>query len=241
MEINEMNLYQKLLAITAGLNTVAKNLNVETGKGKSYKAVSERDVLDAVKPLEEKYHVYSYPYNRTIIDKDTLVTTTQYGERTQFFMRMETVYRFVNADKPEEFIDIQGFGDGIDSGDKAPGKAMTYSDKYALLKAYKISTGDDPDQEASKEYKVDSGKILADLLGYDNKLAAVGVDRHADAVVRFVAAKVKKPELTTLDPTVLVDTDVKLAKAVMKTYDAIIKAKEDEKAQRGLYDKTETF
>ena len=27
---------------------------------------------------------------------------------------------------------------------------MTYSDKYALLKAYKIQTGDDPDQNASE-------------------------------------------------------------------------------------------
>ena len=26
---------------------------------------------------------------------------------------------------------------------------MTYADKYALMKAYKISTGDDPDQNAS--------------------------------------------------------------------------------------------
>jgi hypothetical protein len=28
---------------------------------------------------------------------------------------------------------------------------MTYADKYALMKAYKISTGDDPDQNASVE------------------------------------------------------------------------------------------
>jgi hypothetical protein len=28
---------------------------------------------------------------------------------------------------------------------------MTYGDKYALMKAYKISTGDDPDQDPSKE------------------------------------------------------------------------------------------
>lgn len=38
----------------------------------------------------------------------------------------------------------------MDAMDKAPGKAMTYADKYALMKAYKISTGDDPDQEASE-------------------------------------------------------------------------------------------
>ena len=30
---------------------------------------------------------------------------------------------------------------------------MTYADKYALLKAYKIITGDDPDQKASETLK----------------------------------------------------------------------------------------
>ena len=30
---------------------------------------------------------------------------------------------------------------------------MTYADKYALMKAYKISTGDDPDNTASEEVK----------------------------------------------------------------------------------------
>ena len=58
-EIKEMNLFEKLLAIQTELGTVAKNLSIDTGKGKSYKAVSERDIIDAVKPLEDKYRVYS--------------------------------------------------------------------------------------------------------------------------------------------------------------------------------------
>ena len=66
-------------------------------------------------------------------------------------MRSETVYRFVNIEKPEEFIDITTYGDGVDTQDKAPGKAMTYGDKYALMKAYKIITGDDPDQTGSPD------------------------------------------------------------------------------------------
>ena len=33
---------------------------------------------------------------------------------------------------------------------------MTYADKYALMKAYKISTGDDPVQEEPKSEKVDA-------------------------------------------------------------------------------------
>ena len=43
------------------------------------------------------------------------------------------------------------YGDGVDTQDKAPGKAMTYADKYALLKAYKIVTGEDPDQQHSPD------------------------------------------------------------------------------------------
>lgn len=68
-------------------------------------------------------------------------------------MRIETIYRFVNIEKPEEFIEITTYGDGVDSQDKAVGKAMTYADKYALLKAYKIETGEDPDQNASEPLK----------------------------------------------------------------------------------------
>ena len=57
--MSALNIYQRMAAITAELQTVAKNLNVDTGKGKGYKAVSERDVIDAVKPLEAKHGVYS--------------------------------------------------------------------------------------------------------------------------------------------------------------------------------------
>lgn len=150
-----MNIFQRMAAITAGLQTVGKNLTVGYGNSQ-YKAVSERDVLDAVKPLEAKFGVYSYPYSREIILTDTLTSVTRdrngnEKESARFLIRMAVKYRFINVDKPDEFVEIDTLGDGIDSGDKAPGKAMTYADKYALLKAYKISTGDDPDQEASPE------------------------------------------------------------------------------------------
>ena len=152
------NIYKKMSAITAELTAVAKNLNVGIGKS-AYKAVGEADVLAAVKPLEEKHGVYSYPYSRKIVEADLVTTTSEYQgkvtEKTNRYLRIETVYRFVNIDNPEEYIDITTYGDGIDSQDKAVGKAMTYSDKYALLKAYKIITGEDPDQFKSEEGKTE--------------------------------------------------------------------------------------
>lgn len=144
-----MNIYQKMSAITQEISTVAKNLQVGEGKNQ-YKAVGEADVLAAVKPVEAKHGVYSYPYSREIVESGEMVATTKFGERKSLYLRLKTIYRFVNMEKPDEYIDITTYGDGVDSQDKATGKAMTYSDKYALLKAYKIQTGDDPDQNASE-------------------------------------------------------------------------------------------
>lgn len=155
MENNNLNIFEKIQKITDELGVIEKGLNVQVNKNASYKAVSERDILDNVKPLESKYRVYSYPIKREVIDRDTLVKESEYNgaiTRTNtLFMRIETTYRFVNLDNVDEFIETTVYGDGLDTGDKAPGKAMTYADKYALMKVYKISTGDDPDKEASPE------------------------------------------------------------------------------------------
>ena len=149
-----MNIYEKLLNITSEIKNVNKNLEVGIGKN-AYKAVGEADVLAAVKTLEAKYKVYSYPCKREVIDRAILETEKDYQgtvtKGNQIFLRIETTYRFVNVEKPEEFIEITTYGDGIDTQDKSVGKAMTYADKYALLKAYKIITGDDPDQDRSPD------------------------------------------------------------------------------------------
>lgn len=147
--MEDKNIFKRLSQITSEITAVAKNLNVGWGKS-SYKAVGEADVLAAVKPIESKNGVYSYPYSREIIESAVLASAKADGtESKQQFLRVKTVYRFVNVDNPADYIDITTYGDGVDSQDKAPGKAMTYGDKYALLKAYKIITGDDPDQTAS--------------------------------------------------------------------------------------------
>ena len=179
-----MNIYQKMANITAELQTVAKNLTVQTTKTSSYKAVSERDILDAVKPLEAKHGVYSYPASRRVLESNLLESENEYNgkvtKKTTFMTRIETVYRFVNVDKPDEFIETTTFAEGIDSQDKGSGKAMTYGDKYALMKAYKISTGDDPDQNASEEkgYRKANPDYRKQLI---SRLKELGIDVNAYA------------------------------------------------------------
>ena len=150
------NIYQRMLAVEKELGVVAKNLEIQATRTSGYKAVSERDVIDAVKPLEAKHGIYSYPHSRSVIKDEVLESARGDSVIYSKFLRLETVYRFVNIDKPEEYVEVTTYGDGIDTGDKATGKAMTYADKYALMKAYKISTGDDPDATKSADdgYKV---------------------------------------------------------------------------------------
>lgn len=197
--MSEMNIFQRMAAISVEMATVAKNLTVGDGKNK-YKAVSERDIIDAVKPLEAKHGVYSYPVSRRVLESNMLETETQYGTKTTFMTRIETVYRFVNMDKPDEYIEIVSFAEGIDSQDKGSGKAMTYADKYALMKAYKISTGDDPDQEASQptEYKKAAKPMVFDPnygSGYRNMLL-MELEAHGIDAKEYAKAKGLNKETT---------------------------------------------
>ena len=208
---HSMNIYQRMLKAQSMVETVSKNLQVDAGKQR-YKAVSERDILDAVKKVEDKCGIYSYPFERNVYESKA--TANKNGYETQW-MRIQTVYRFINIDKPEEFIDVTTYGDGVDAMDKAPGKAMTYADKYALMKAYKISTGDDPDKEASEEQKPKQQKapepmtpkksmeqLTVEWQSCRNKLFDLGVDVHSESIIQWMADKTGYPsqDIDLTDP-----------------------------------------
>ena len=200
------NIFQRMLLATSKIEKVAKNLKVEISSTRNYKAVSEADVLNAVKPIEEECGIYSYPVERKIIENNVLTTVKEYtGNKTesnQLMMRLEVVYRFVNVDNPSEYIDIKTYGDGIDTGDKAPGKAMTYADKYALLKAYKIETGDDPDKEASPEKgytkKSTQSKSANELMATEEQKAKIKEIYTVDEIKEYLQDVVEKKRLSDL-------------------------------------------
>lgn len=194
-----MNVFERMAKITAELGVVAKNLEVQQTKTSAYKAVSERDILDAVKPLEEKYGVYSYPADRVIEESHVLESENVYKDtvtkKTTFMTRIKTVYRFVNINEPSEFIETTVFSEGIDSQDKGSGKAMTYGDKYALMKAYKISTGDDPDQNASEErhYKQYGSQVPFRVV-QNNIQNMVAILNQSGMTIPEIAAELGKSE-----------------------------------------------
>ncbi len=64
--------------------------------------------------------------------------------------RILVTYQLTDKDDGDIMV-IQALGEGSDSGDKTLNKCMTAAYKYALRETFMISTGDDPDQQASQE------------------------------------------------------------------------------------------
>ena len=177
-EFKGLNIYEKMARISAECVVIRKiqPSDLETGL---YRAVSSGDVLKAVAPLEAKYGIYSFPLDRqrqtTYMEREVEMPEGAPTRKASFMVdEITTTYRFINTDNPEEFLDMVSYGTGIDNGEMGIGKAMTYAEKYALLKAYKIRIEDIPAEgvQASSDTIPNCGRQEENLPFYDGSTSA---------------------------------------------------------------------
>ena len=154
-EYKDMNLYQKIQAVSDEVKNIEKKIEIRATSTSSYKAVADIDVLLAVKKSETKFGLVSIPVRQELVRSDQIAKQSRDGYTTVTFADIvKMTVRIINIDDPTQFIEVESFGRGLDTGDKGFGKASTYARKYALLNAYKIATGEDPDEHESKEMAV---------------------------------------------------------------------------------------
>lgn len=132
-----MNLYEKMSAIMADVQYLTKDDTVAFNSTK-YKALSEEKVTTIMRAKLLEYKLVVYPIS-------------QASNRAGSITHVDVVYRMVNVENPEEYIDIASCGDGADTQDKGSGKAMTYAFKYMWLRTFALPTGEDPDKISSAE------------------------------------------------------------------------------------------
>lgn len=119
------------------LDYIQKGSNKVNGQ---YTFVSHDAVTAKVHPLLVKYRIVVVP---------TVEEVKQDHNRTE----VKLAVSFINGDDPKDSFTVRFPGYGIDSGDKGPGKAVSYAYKYALLKVFSLETGDDPDNDAASCYE----------------------------------------------------------------------------------------
>ena len=155
-DYKDLNLYQKIQMVSDEIKNIEKKTEVRVTQTSSYKAVADIDVLLAVKKAETKYGLLSIPVKQELVKSEQVLKQDRNGYTSVTFADIvKMTVRIVNVDNPSDTpIEIESFGRGLDSGDKGFGKASTYARKYALLNAYKIATGEDPDEQASQQIPV---------------------------------------------------------------------------------------
>ena len=133
-----MNIYEKILAVMQDVEYLQKDGNVAF-KQTNYNYLSEEKITANVRNAMIAHRLIMFPVNCCQV-----LSEPEFDE-------IIMTYRIVDIDLPESFIEVKTKGCGYDKGDKKSYKAMTGAFKYAMRQTFMISTGDDPDKEASEK------------------------------------------------------------------------------------------
>lgn len=167
-----MNIYEKMSAIMQDVQYLTKDDQVKFGTT-SYKALSEEKVTGIMRAELIKHKLVIYPIQQS---------ASRIGQITH----VDVMYRLVNVENPEEYIDIASCGDGADSQDKGSGKAMTYAFKYMWLRAFALPTGEDPDKISSAELDEKLKYVCADCgIPISNTKTRPGEIWEADKIAAY--------------------------------------------------------
>ena len=133
-----LNLRQKLAEVRRRIGYIQKRGHNERF---NYNYVTAADIAGSVGDILSELGVVVIP----CLENITYESATGRGETTRM-ARVVMAYTFSDVDSGEEIV-AKVAGQGLDSGDKAPYKAMTGALKYALLQSFLLATGDDPEDE----------------------------------------------------------------------------------------------
>lgn len=137
-----MNIYQKMIEVRKTVPYLQKE-----SKGYQFNYTGSSQVLGNLKNKMDELGLLLIP---RVLSKEVGEHETKGGGK-EYFTELNMEFTWVNAEKPEETITCTWYGQGLDNGEKGVGKAMTYAEKYFMLKFFNIATDkDDPDSFQKK-------------------------------------------------------------------------------------------
>ncbi|MCG7985026.1 MAG: ERF family protein [Candidatus Thiodiazotropha lotti] len=169
MSDNEpMNIYQRINEVRKEVEYIQKDKEVQ-----GYKAVTHDMVTARVRDSLIKHGVTIVP---SVFSSDVIEAKTA-GGKPKIRYQVKYEMAIVNVDNPsDQFIMIiEAHAD--DQGDKAPGKALSYAKKYAILKLFDLETGEDDESRVGDERRgyTANQKLTFDNLIKDNDSLALRV------------------------------------------------------------------
>lgn len=153
--MGELNIYQRINKVMQAVKYVQKDKQV-SGGGQNYRAVTHDQVVSVARSELVKAGIVIYPEQLT---SKLLQERDLSREIKMHLYSGDYAIHFVNMDKPEDRVTVCINAHAADNGDKAPGKAVTYATKAAILKVLTLETGDDDESRAKDTETVSQDQI----------------------------------------------------------------------------------
>lgn len=133
-------LVRKLAKVMSDVKRVPKNGYNSFSK---YNYATESDIAEKVRESLSEQNVVMLPD----VEEHTTREHVNRKGYTEYIATVMVKFTFIDGDTGEN-LSIHCAGEGQDPGDKAIYKAITGAQKYALMKAFMIPTGDDPEADS---------------------------------------------------------------------------------------------
>jgi hypothetical protein len=145
--MTNLNIYQKLIEVRKSVPYLQKE-----SQGHQYQYVGSSQVLSAVRSKMDELGLMLIC---KVLNHNLIQGTSSKGAK-EYMTELDLEFTWINAENPEDKIVCPWYGQGVDNSEKGVGKALTYAEKYFILKTFNIATDkDDPDafQEKAESYR----------------------------------------------------------------------------------------
>ena len=135
-----MSVYKKLSAIQAALRSLAANAEGQTGAAK-YAYVSGSKLLGLLRPLMDKEKLI-LSQEVSEITNTPITYMTRNGEKVEMFTTLKIRFTWIDSEDESKLVN-EFYANGMNAWDKGLGSALTYAERYYLMKFFHIATDED--------------------------------------------------------------------------------------------------
>ena len=126
--------------VQAATRSLAANTEGQTGAAR-YNYVSGAKLLGVIRPLMDKLGLI---LTQEVVDikNEPITYMTRNGEKTEMFTTAHIRFTWVDTDDGSQVVN-DFFANGMNAWDKGLGAALTYAERYYLMKTFHIATDED--------------------------------------------------------------------------------------------------
>ena len=159
MSETKLNLFQKIADVKANIDGFTKDT-----EGYKYKYVSGSQVLHSIRNKMEEHNLLFVPHIKNAHYQEIEVLVKG-QKKPNILVSLDLIYTWIDADNPTDRFEIPFYAIGHqDDASKALGTALTYSERYLLMKQFNIPTDED-DADAKQKRETYAPKAKPEQIG----------------------------------------------------------------------------